>query len=47
LPEKNILGIKNIWDTVNGVIQFWYFGVAMIIEEIENGRRYHCNVGHN
>jgi hypothetical protein len=46
LPARNILGIKNIWDTGNGVIQSWHFGAAMIVEEIENGRRYHCNDGH-
>ncbi|NGX56757.1 MAG: hypothetical protein K1060chlam5_01003 [Candidatus Anoxychlamydiales bacterium] len=46
LPKKNILGIKNIWDTGDGVIQSWHFGAAMIVEEIENGRRYYCNDGH-
>jgi len=46
LPAKNVLGIKNVWDTGNGVIQSWYNGSAMVVEEIENGKRYRCNDGH-
>jgi len=46
LPEKGYLGIKNVWDIGNGTIEAWHSGAAMIVEEIENGRRYHCNDGH-
>ncbi len=46
LPEKGLLGIKNIWDPGMGSIESWYGGAAMIVEEIENGRRYYCNDGH-
>lgn len=38
--------IRNLWDTGNGVIESWHNGAAMIVEEIENGRRYRCNDGH-
>jgi len=46
LPKKGILAIKNIWDAGNGSIDSWFGGAAMIVEEIENGRRYRCNDGH-
>ena len=46
LPKKGLLGIKNIWDTGDGVIESWYGGAAMIVEKIENGKRYWCNDGH-
>ena len=47
LPKKGLLGIKNIWDaTGQGSIESWFGGAAMIIEEIENGRRYWCNEGY-
>ena len=46
LPKKNLLGIKNIWDTGSGSIESWDWGAAMIVEEIENGKRYRCNDGH-
>ena len=47
LPKKGLLGIKNIWDTTGqGSVDFWFGGAAMIIEEIEDGRRYWCNDGH-
>ncbi len=46
LPSKGLLGIKNVWDTGNGTIDSWHNGAAMIIEEIENGKRYRCNDGH-
>lgn len=46
LPPVGILGIKNIWDTGDGVIESWHGGAAMIIEKIENGKRYLCNDGH-
>lgn len=46
LPNKGVLGVKNIWDTGNGTIESWYNGAAMQTEEIENGKRYCCNDGH-
>jgi hypothetical protein len=45
LPKEGVLGINNIWDAGNGTGS-WYGGAAMIVEEIENGRRYRCNDGH-
>ena len=36
----------NIWDTGDGCVESWYYGAAMWVEEIPNGRRYHCNDGH-
>lgn len=27
-------------------VEYWHGGAAMIVEEIENGRRYRCNDGH-
>ena len=46
ITAKGLLAIKNIWDTGTGTIQSWFGGAAMIVEEIENGRRYRCNDGH-
>lgn len=46
LPRKGFLGIRNVWDTGDGVMESWYWGAAMIIEEIQNGKRYWCNDGH-
>ncbi|MBI3259483.1 MAG: hypothetical protein HYZ54_08435 [Ignavibacteriae bacterium] len=40
-PFKNELG-----ETVNKeykAVHYWFNGAGMIVEEIENGRRYHCN----
>ncbi|OJW19261.1 MAG: hypothetical protein BGO58_03090 [Sphingopyxis sp. 65-8] len=37
--------MKNVWDTGDGVMQSWHAGGAMIVEEIENVRRYLCNDG--
>ncbi len=44
--KKGFVWIKNIWDTGNGTVESWHGGAAMIVEEIENGRRYRCNDGH-
>jgi hypothetical protein len=44
--KNRILDVKNIWDTGNGCVESWNNGAAMWIEEIPNGRRYHCNDGH-
>ncbi|MGE5195859.1 MAG: hypothetical protein ACM3JI_00845 [Anaerolineae bacterium] len=48
--------IYNIWEQTNQYIadgmresksvEYWHSGAAMIVEEIENGRRYHCNDGY-
>lgn len=46
LPKPGLLGVKNVWDTGNGTIESWYWGAAMIIEQIPGGRRYYCNDGH-
>lgn len=40
-----ILWVKNVWDMGDGVMQSWHAGGAMIVEEIENVRRYLCNDG--
>jgi len=47
--------IYNIWEQINQYIagglkesksvEYWHGGAAMIVEEIENGRRYRCNDG--
>ncbi len=44
--KKDFISIKNVWDTGKGSVEAWYWGAAMILEEIENGRRYRCNDGH-
>ncbi len=44
--KNNLLDVKNVWDTGNGCVDSWYNGAAIWIEEIPNGRRYHCNDGH-
>ena len=50
LPKRGILGIKNVWEikslTGYPCIDSGHHGAAMIVEEIENGRRYRCNDGH-
>lgn len=38
--------VRNVWDTGDGVIHSWHFGAAMIVHELDHGRRYHCNDGH-
>jgi len=45
LPEKGLLGIKNVWDTGDGVVESWHGGAAMYPEDIPNGKRYFCNDG--
>lgn len=44
--RNGLLDVKNIWDTGKGCVEFWHAGAAMWIEDIPNGRRYHCNDGH-
>jgi len=47
LPRKSVeLGVNNVWDTGDGVTNYWTAGAAMYIEEIPGGKRYHCNDGH-
>ena len=47
LPRKSVeLGVNNVWDTGDGVTNYWTTGAAMYIEEIPGGKRYHCNDGH-
>lgn len=45
LPQRGLLGVRNVWD--NGVckLNYWTGGAAMIAEPIENGMRYYCNDG--
>ena len=38
--------VRNVWDCGDGVMESWHNGAAMIVEEIDNGRRYRCNDGH-
>lgn len=45
-PGLDQIQVRNIWDTGDGVMHSWHFGAAMIVEEIDHGRRYHCNDGH-
>lgn len=35
----------NAWDLGDGRPQSWHNGVALLVEEIPTGRRYHCNDG--
>ncbi len=43
-PE-NVL-VYNVWDVGDGLTEVGHNGAAIHVEEIENGRRYHCNDGH-
>lgn len=45
-PGQDEIQVRNIWDTGDGIIHSWHFGAAMIVNEIDHGRRYHCNDGH-
>jgi len=44
--QDKTIEVVNVWDTGNGVVESWYNGAAMWIEELPDGRRYHCNDGH-
>lgn len=44
--QAELLVIYNIWKDGNGDMDSRHYGAAMIIEEIENGRRYRCNDGY-
>ena len=45
--KKDFVWIQNIWEDINYLgkksIDYGRYGAAMIVEEIENGRRYKCN----
>ena len=47
--KTGFVWVQNIWETTNHLgnksIDSGHNGAAMIIEEIENGRRYRCNDG--
>ena len=48
--KKDFIWIQNIWEITSHLgkksIDYGRYGAAMIIEEIENGRRYKCNDWH-
>jgi hypothetical protein len=44
--KSDKLQVKNVWDTGDGVMHSWFNGAAMIVKEIDRGRRYFCNDGH-
>lgn len=37
--------VKNVWDVGDGQIHSWHNGAAMIVEILDDGRRYYCNDG--
>ena len=47
--KKDFVWVKNIWEAIDHrgtkYIDSGHNGAAMIVEEIENGRRYRCNDG--
>lgn len=43
--KNNNCQIKNVWDIGDGVMHSWHNGGAMIVEETNSGKRYHCNDG--
>lgn len=45
--SDGLIEVRNIWDTGNGVIESWHNAAAMIIELLDNGKRYRCNDGYN
>jgi hypothetical protein len=44
-PGVDLIEVRNIWDTGDGVMQSWHNGAAMIVEIVPVGRRYRCNDG--
>jgi hypothetical protein len=50
ITKKDFVWIQNIWESTDYLgkksIDSGHHGAAMIVEEIENGRRYRCNDGH-
>lgn len=53
--KRGFVRIDNIWEQTNHYlangpqssksVEYWHGGAAMIVEDIENGRRYCCNDG--
>jgi hypothetical protein len=43
--KRGDCGIKNVWDTGNGVMESWHNGAAMIVSEGNGVRQYKCNDG--
>ena len=41
----NSIIVCNVWDCGDGVVHSRHNGAAMIVEELTNSRRYHCNDG--
>ncbi len=44
-PDVTALGVRNVWEDEHGTVHSWYFGAAMILSMLPNGRRYFCNDG--
>jgi len=44
--KSGILIVHNVWDIGDGTTLSWLGNSGMIVEEIDNGRRYRCNDGH-
>lgn len=48
--KKDFVWVKNIWESTGNMgkkyVDSGHHGAAMIVEEIENGRRYRCNDGY-
>ena len=42
---SGVIRVNNVWEDKRGTIHAWHNGAAMWIEELPNGRRYHCNDG--
>lgn len=43
--SDGLVRVNNVWMDVRGTIEAWHNGAAMWVEELPNGRRYHCNDG--
>lgn len=43
--KKGEFQVRNVWDVGDGVMHSWHNGGAMILEQSNNVRRYHCNDG--
>ncbi len=46
LKKSGSILVKNVWDSGDGVMHSWHYGSGIIIEEIDDGKRYFCNDGH-
>ena len=45
LGDASTLQVVNVWDCGNGVVELMHNCAAMIVDDLSNGRRYHCNDG--